>query len=96
MVCQHFQTTLFVTPETESTSLTVKIVALTGGVGGILGLIIVSQSVMIVILLCMLKKKIDGSKYGYYSSKMVHSHSIPSLFVVRVNAGVNLLLMIKW
>ena len=37
------------------TPLTVNTVALTGGVGGILGLIIVSESVVIAILLCMLK-----------------------------------------
>ena len=40
----------------ESLSLTVNTAALAGGVGGLLGLIIVSQSVVIVILLSRLKK----------------------------------------
>ena len=43
--------------EIEPLSLTVKIAALAGGVGGILGLIIISQSVVIVILLRRLKKR---------------------------------------
>ena len=51
-----------ITLETESMSLTGEIVALTGGVGGILGFIIVSQSVVIVVLLHNILKKKYGSK----------------------------------
>ena len=43
--------------EIEPLSSTVNTAALTGGVGGILGLIIVSQSVVIVVLIRWLKKR---------------------------------------
>ena len=50
----------------DSMSLTVNTAALTGGVGGILGLIIVIQSVVIVILIYILKKRAQ-SKYANIS-----------------------------